>query len=69
MAAAIQGAVLTRNTGKEYQYRNKCERCGWVDSMTNSGYESIGRGFLSSGFHCPKCQRHQEVRIEYAGER
>jgi predicted RNA-binding Zn-ribbon protein involved in translation (DUF1610 family) len=65
MAAAIQGAVLTKNTGVEFQYRYKCESCGWVESSTLGGYEPVGGGYLSTVFWCPKCKNRQEVRIEY----
>jgi hypothetical protein len=64
-AVAISGAVVVRQVGKEYSYRQKCDSCGWVDSITRSASEDNFGGYLSSTTFCSKCHKASDMRIEH----
>ena len=66
-AVAISGAVVVRQKGKEYSYRQKCNACGWVDSVTRGASEGVSSGYLSSTTYCPKCHKRSDLRIDYTG--
>lgn len=59
----MQGAVLLSESGEHFNYREKCDSCGWIDDTTSkSGWCGPGGGTENLGsFTCPKCGNNQEV--------
>lgn len=64
MAVALSGAVLLGDDGRMIRYQKKCERCGHLDPGSTLTQAPRGSSVtLTSGFMCPKCRSHNEVRI------
>jgi hypothetical protein len=65
MPTALQGAVIVKKDGLKISYKQKCEKCGNVNSSTTStSVSSSSSSKLTSSFRCSKCGNQQKIEIQ-----
>ncbi len=57
---AIQGCVIIRDDGHTITIRRKCEKCGNVETST----ETRGSSSVNTTFTCRKCGNRQKLEIK-----
>jgi hypothetical protein len=64
MAVVLSGAVIIKQEGSQITYKNKCEKCGWVDSSTTTTSAPNKNSTRSTSFTCQKCRNDQRILIQ-----
>lgn len=65
MPTALQGAVIVKKDGLRISYKQKCEKCGNLNSGTITTTASSSSSSKSStSFRCSKCGNQQKCEIQ-----
>lgn len=65
MPTVIQGAVIVKKEGLKISYKQKCEKCGNLGSVTIiTQVSSSSNSKLTSSFRCIKCGNQQKIEIQ-----
>lgn len=64
MPTVIQGAVIVKKDGLKTSYKQKCEKCGNVNTSTISiTVPTSSSSKATSAFRCAKCGNQQKIEI------
>lgn len=65
MAVALSGAIIIKQEGTRIIYKKKCEKCGTVQSGSNTtSVSKSSSSTLTSSFRCIKCGNNQRIAIQ-----
>jgi hypothetical protein len=59
----VKGAIITKQQGKSFYYKKKCEHCGYVNPK-QIGSELLPVFKMNFEFKCPKCGKTTKGSIE-----
>jgi uncharacterized cysteine cluster protein YcgN (CxxCxxCC family) len=62
--AGATGAVIVRDDGKNMQWRDKCEGCGYVSSCVHHMSSPSQGTIVHAGVYCcPQCRHTSQITI------
>lgn len=59
----ISGAVIANPNGSQMSYKNKCEKCGNINTSTNTVSIPTKGNEYTNNFRCMTCGNQQRVEI------